>query len=62
MLVRGRMEKVEYASVLLDAILKVIENDKERYFEIPPANVYYHIYQMITREDTRFLPYCLLCG
>ncbi|MFK7806359.1 MAG: hypothetical protein AB8F74_01035 [Saprospiraceae bacterium] len=54
MLVRGRMEKVEYSSVLLEAILEVIRKDSEQYFKIPPVYVYYHIYQMITGEETKY--------
>lgn len=53
MLVRSRMVKVDYSSILLEAILLVVQQDKERYFKIPPVNVYYHIYQMIVNEDTQ---------
>ncbi len=54
MLVRSRMVKVDYSSILLEAILQVVQQDKERYFEIPPVNVYYHIYQMIVKEDAQY--------
>ena len=50
-LVRSRMVKVDYSSILLEAILQVVQQDKERYFQIPPVNVYYHIYQMIVHEE-----------
>jgi hypothetical protein len=51
MLVRGRVMKVDYSSVLMGAILQVIEKNKDRYFDIPPIHVYYHIYQMVVQEE-----------
>ncbi|MFT4664435.1 MAG: hypothetical protein ACI8YQ_000574 [Polaribacter sp.] len=54
MLVRSRMVKVDYSSILLEAILQVVQENKERYFKIPPVNVYYHIYQMIVNEEVQY--------
>lgn len=51
MLVRSRMVKTEYSSILMAAILQVIQKDKDRYFKIPAVNVYYHIYQVIAAEE-----------
>jgi hypothetical protein len=54
MLVRSRLMKVDYSSVLMEAILQVIQKDQNKYFDIPPIHVYYHIYQMIVQEEVSY--------
>ncbi len=49
--VRRRVIKVDYEPRLLESVFAAIDNDRDWYFQWPPVNVYYHIYQMITGDD-----------
>ena len=50
--VRRQILRVESEVQFIAPILASLENDWERYENIPPIAVYYHLYRLITEEDT----------
>ncbi len=70
MAVRRRVTNQEYKNPLMAALLKELESDFEKYLEVPPVLVYYHLHKLIlsqaeedyqkalvvVREQARFFP------
>ncbi|MCF6237235.1 MAG: hypothetical protein L3J79_00210 [Candidatus Marinimicrobia bacterium] len=52
MMMRSRILQVEYSYEMLDPIIETIEKNKKEYTGIPSIIVYYHVFQMLTKEDS----------
>jgi len=50
--VRRQILRVESEVQFIDPILTTLQKDWQRYKNIPPIAVYYHLYRLITEEDT----------
>lgn len=50
--VRSQILSVPFEVQFMDNILNAVKNDWEQYQAIPPIAVYYHLYRMLTEEDT----------
>ncbi len=50
--VRSQILSVPFDVQFMDNILSSLKNDWQRYQNIPPIAVYYHLYRMLTEEDT----------
>ena len=50
--VRSQILSVPFDVQFMDNILDFVKNDWQQYQTIPPIAVYYHLYRMLTEEDT----------
>lgn len=50
--VRSQILQIQFDVQFIDTIKVVLNDNWERYQNIPPIAVYYHLYRMITEEDT----------
>lgn len=51
MQVRRRVMHQDYENVIMDALLKEVEEGFEKYQEVPPVLVYYRLFQLIRFQD-----------
>ncbi|MFK8007017.1 MAG: hypothetical protein AB8H03_11620 [Saprospiraceae bacterium] len=54
MMMRSKILQVEYSYQMLDDILEEIENNIERYEQIPSIIIYYQVFQMMTKGTSEF--------
>ncbi len=50
--VRSQILSVPFEVQFMEHILNAVKNDWQQYQAIPPIAVYYHLYRMLTEEDT----------
>lgn len=50
--VRSQILSVPFHVQFMDTILNSLKSDWQQYQDIPPIAVYYHLYRMLTEEDT----------
>ena len=53
MLVRSKILKVNYATSLLESVIKEIAQNESKYIHIPAIIIYYRIYQMLLHDNVQ---------
>ncbi|GJM35965.1 MAG: hypothetical protein DHS20C18_49660 [Saprospiraceae bacterium] len=52
--IRRNILKIDYSARMLEAVLREVRDNLDAYVQVPAIYIYYLLYQMITRTETRF--------